>query len=97
MKRIRSKVPGNIAFILMLLISSLWTFWGVSEMFHEGWYRPFEWIFFLIPSLISISLTVVSSLFPKIGGSFIILSGMIFSVFVFSRMVQGGGFTISNF
>ncbi len=97
MKRIRSKIPGNIAFILMLLISSLWTFWGVSEMFHEGWYRPFEWIFFLIPSLISVSLTVVSLLFPKIGGSLIILSGMIFSVFVFSRMVQGGGFTISNF
>ena len=36
----RRSVVGWIAVLSTLAVSSLWTFWGIMENFHEGWYSP---------------------------------------------------------
>jgi hypothetical protein len=66
---------GNIALFLSLLVISLWTFWGVIEMFHEGWYTPFEWLFFLLPAVISILLTLIAITWQRFGGWLLIVLG----------------------
>jgi hypothetical protein len=30
--------PGYLATGLMILITMAWTYWGVAEMYHEGWW-----------------------------------------------------------
>ncbi|MCX8095360.1 MAG: hypothetical protein N3D74_04165 [Caldisericia bacterium] len=60
----------------------------MNEMFHEGWYKPFEWIYFLLPSIITILLSIISILYPKIGGVLIIIFGGIFSITVLSRIIS---------
>lgn len=87
----------NISYIFLILVTSIWSFWGINEMFHEGWYTPFEWIFFLLPSIISIIFSIITILFPIIGGILIIFFGTIFSIFIFSRIISSLGFTVKNF
>jgi hypothetical protein len=63
----------SVSYILLILVTSFWTFWGTVEMFHEGFYKPFEWIYFLLPSVSSLSLSIISILFPIIGGYSLVL------------------------
>jgi len=35
-----SKWPGYIALVLITITNSLWTFWGIAEMYYEGWGNP---------------------------------------------------------
>ena len=40
MKRLKSvlaRLPGWVASVLMIGFALLWTYWGVAEMYHEGW------------------------------------------------------------
>jgi len=60
--------PGNLALSFCALVTSLWVFWGVTEMFHEGWYAPFEWLFFLLPTAISLALALIALTWPCVGG-----------------------------
>lgn len=90
-------IKFNFSYIFLILITSIWTFWGINEMFHEGWYKPFEWIFFLLPSIISVIYSIITILYPIIGGILIIISGSIFSIFIFSRMIKFHSFNIKNF
>ncbi len=70
--------PGALALTLCVLVVCLWTFWGVAEMFHEGWYAPFEWLFFLLPAGVSLALTLVALTWPRIGGWIFIGAGFAF-------------------
>lgn len=76
MKEILS--PGNLALFLCILVTCLWTFWGVTEMFHEGWYAPFEWMFFLLPSGACLALTLVALTWSRFGGGLLIVVGIAF-------------------
>ncbi len=31
------RLPGYIGAWLLILVTSLWTFWGMGEMYYEGW------------------------------------------------------------
>ena len=73
---------GNIALFLCLFIISAWTFWGVMEMFHEGWYTPYEWLFFLLPAIISIVLTLIALTWPRFGGWLLIILGAAFYIWM---------------
>jgi hypothetical protein len=74
--------PGNLALSCCILVTSLWVFWGVTEMFHEGWYAPFEWLFFLLPAAISLTLTLMALTWPRVGGWLLIGAGILFYAWV---------------
>ena len=65
---LKGRLPGYMGTGLCILITSAWTSWGVVEMFHEGWYQPFEWLFFLLPACICLALTLVVLTWPWPGG-----------------------------
>jgi hypothetical protein len=39
--KFKHRLPGYIATGLVILTTTLWTFWGMAEMYYEGWGLPF--------------------------------------------------------
>ncbi|MBN1136627.1 MAG: hypothetical protein JXM73_08570, partial [Anaerolineae bacterium] len=66
---------GNLALFLCLMATCSWTLWGVIEMFHEGWYAPFEWLFFLLPAGVCMALTLIALTWPRLGACLLIGAG----------------------
>jgi len=89
--KIRHFHLSDIALGLCVVVTSLWTLWGVGEMFHEGWYHPFEWVFFLIPALISLVLTLLALRWPRVGAALFTFLGVGFGVFTLWRYRPGSG------
>lgn len=76
--RLEGRLPGYVGTALCVLVTTLWTSWGVVEMFHEGWYRPFEWLFFLLPAGVCLVLTLVALTWPRLGGWLLMAVGGVF-------------------
>ncbi len=88
--------PGSLASFLCLMVICLWTFWGVSEMFHEGWYAPFEWLFFLLPAAVCLALTLVALTWPRLGGWLLIIIGVGFYGWAMWTVSARVGLTLST-
>jgi hypothetical protein len=55
-------------------ITSFWSFWGINENFHEGWFYESFWqnvglmfVQYLSPMLVFLSVALVSIRFPRLG------------------------------
>jgi hypothetical protein len=92
--------PANVAWLLSVLITCLWVLWGVPEMFHEGWYAPFEWLFFLLPAIVMLSLTLLALRWPRMGALLFVALGLGFGILILWQVRPGGGrstgWTIAN-
>lgn len=83
-------ILGWTAVVITLIISCLWSYWGILEFFHEGWYSPsignLLFLFFvqyMSLTMIFIVLPLVALKYKRIGlASFVILG--IFSAIFFS-------------
>ena len=72
----------------MILVTSLWTYWGAAELYYEGWGQPFpQLLVYLIPAAITLTLTLLALKWPRWGGCLIILLGAGFTWFVLHRRV----------
>jgi len=83
--------PANIALMLSVLVTCLWVIWGVSEMFHEGWYAPFEWLFFLLPAGAMLTLTLIGLRWPRVGAALFVAIGVGFGGLILWQYRPGGG------
>jgi hypothetical protein len=76
----KCRLPGYIATGLVILTTTLWTFWGVAEMYYEGWGLPFpEPMRYLTLGAVCLALTLVALTWPRFGGWLIILIGGTFT------------------
>lgn len=91
---IKPRLPGIIAAGLCILVTGFWTFWGVVEMFHEGWYQPFEWLFFLLPAIVCLALTLVALTWPRLGGWLLIVIGGAFYAWALRSAATRYGLTV---
>jgi len=86
-KTVLLKLPGRTASILMIAFSTLWTYWGIAEMFHEGWWGAW---YIRLPYLVPIAATLIPTLisfrWPIIGGGIITFIGF-FAFFTFHNTV----------
>lgn len=74
-------LPGFIAMGIIVLVTSMWTLWGMGEMYYEGWGLPFPTpLRYLLPAAEILSLAMVAATWPRVGGSLLILGGTGFSV-----------------
>ena len=86
------KLPGYIATGLVILITSIWTFWGVGEMYYEGWGTPFpESVFYLIPGIVCLVLSLVVLTWPRFAGWLLILIGGAFTAWWWTLLAARGG------
>lgn len=67
---------GATALGLALTVSCTWTVWGVTELFHEGWYGPWPTrLLYLMPAAAWMGLTCLALAWPRIGGWLLIALG----------------------
>ncbi len=70
-------VPGGIASALCILLTCVWTYWGVQELFHEGWYGPLpQRLLYLVPAGFCLVLTLIALVWPRLGGWALIVAGV---------------------
>jgi len=82
-------IIGWITFAITLIITSLWSYWGANEAFHEGWYHTSLWqnlamtfVQYLSIPIIFLTLSLIAINYKKIGlGLFMVLG--IFALFFF--------------
>ena len=89
MVKINKKIVGWITFIIALSIISLWSYWGINEAFHEGWYHTsvldnllLTFVQYLSIPIIFIILSIIAMKYKRVGfGLFIAME--IFALFFF--------------
>lgn len=90
------QILGWIGVGITVVLTGIWSFWGIVENFHEGWYSVSVWenlfmlfMQYLIFTLIFSALACLSLRFPRIGFVFhIVLAG-------FSVYFSGSSFTVA--
>lgn len=88
---LKRALPGYIATALMILVTVLWTFWSVGEMYYEGWWGPWHVrLAYLIPGAVCLLLTLLALTWPLIGGSVIILIGAAFTAWWWRPRLEEG-------
>ena len=68
---------GAAALVLSLGVTCAWTLWGVSELFHEGWYGP--WVprlLYLLPAALWIAWSCLGLAWPRTGGWMLVAIGV---------------------
>jgi hypothetical protein len=77
---LRRRLPGYIATALVILTTTFWTYWGVGEMYYEGWGMAFpDPMRYLIPAAACLALTLVALTWPRLGGWLLIIIGVAFT------------------
>jgi len=83
------KIIGWITIIIAFLIISFWSYWGINEAFHEGWYHTsllqnlsLTLIQYLSIPIIFLVLSLIAMKYKKIGFGLFITLG-IFAMFFF--------------
>lgn len=77
----RKQLPGWIAISLLTAFSSFWVFWSFGELYYEAWGLPFHMVIrYVIPAAICLALTVICLIWPRIGGSILIVVGIWFGI-----------------
>lgn len=81
MNRVK-QMPGLIANGLMILVTTLCTYWGVAEMYHEGWWgSPTNALPYLAPLAVTLTPTLIAFRWPLIGGALLIALGVAAALF----------------
>lgn len=96
-KTILRRLPGVLTTILMTLFAAAWTYWGVAEMYHEGWWGAW-WnkLVYLIPPAISLLLALAALRWPRVGGVTVILAGLVFTWWWFDPRIESGRLVVDR-
>lgn len=92
----KHRLPGCLATGLLTLATTLWTFWGVGEMYYEGWWGAWtNRLPYLIPMAICWAFALLALTWPRLGGWIIIVIGGAFTVWRWVRQAQLGVLTLN--
>jgi hypothetical protein len=78
----------------MTVVCSFWVFWGVAEMFYEGWWGSWGLrLAYLIPGAVTFLLLLLCVFRPRAGGVLLILVGAGFTVWWWWQSIANGTIT----
>jgi hypothetical protein len=90
----KRRLPGCLALGLLALATTLWTLWGVGEMYYEGWWGAwYNRLPYLVPPVICVIFALVVLTWPRLGGWTILLLGGAFTAWRWFRQAQLGMLT----
>lgn len=93
-KIFHDRTAGWIGYFLLIAITSLWCYWSLGEMYHEGWWGPFYIrLIYLIPGTAFLLVTFLSIRWPRTGGWLLIVFGGLFAVFFMDIHIVDGKLT----
>jgi hypothetical protein len=88
---------GYIALALMVLVTSLWTFWGVRAVCYQGWWEAW---YLRLPyfalAIVCLGLTLIMIARPRAGGWLIIVIGGAFTAWWWWRISVTAGLGLSQ-
>lgn len=88
------QIASNVAVVLLAAVTTLWTYWGVAEMYYEGWWgERTNRLGYLIPGTAFLLLSLLIIRWPRIGGRLLILLGGGFTAFYWSVQFSRWGFS----
>lgn len=92
----RKRLPGAAAAGLMVLVTALWTFWGMAEMYYEGWGNPFpQPLAYLVPGAACLLMTLLALTWPAAGGWILASAGGAFTIWWWGMAAARGRFNLS--
>ncbi len=95
---LKKRLPGYIAKGLMIVVTTFWVYWGVGEMYHEGWWGAwYNRLPYLVAGTTCLSLTLVALTWPRVGGWTILGIGLAFSMFWWGEDLLEGHLTLRRF
>jgi len=93
----KHRLVGYIALAVMVLVTSLWTFWGVRAMCYQGWWDAwYARLLYLAPAIVSLGLTLIMLARPRAGGWLIIVIGGAFTGWWWWLISVNTGLTLSD-
>jgi hypothetical protein len=93
----KHRLAGYIALAVMVLVTSLWTFWGVRAMCYQGLWEI--WLLrlpYFVPAIVCLGLTLIMVARPRAGGLLIIVIGGAFTAWWLWRISITAGLTLSD-
>ncbi len=90
------RYAGLIAWLILALATSLWTFWGISEMYYEGWGLPFpQPAAYLLPAVACLLFTALALWRTRLAGWVIVAGGGAFTVWWWTMaFTRSGGLSL---
>jgi len=96
-KVFNDRTAGWIGKSILIIITSMWCYWSIGEMYHEGWWGPFyNRLVYLIPGAGFLLLTLVGIRWPRIGGWLIVVFGGAFTVFFLNIHLADGRLSVGR-
>jgi hypothetical protein len=90
-------LPGYVATALLTLATALWTYWGVGEMYYEGWGQPFpDPLAYLVPAGACLVLTLVVLTWPIPGGWLTVAVSAGFTAWWWAMTASRGRLTVAG-
>jgi len=88
---LKRRLPGYVGTGLAILVTSLWTLWGVVEMYYEGWWGPWSTrVPYLVPAICCLTLTLVTITWPRVGGWLLVGVGGAFTLWWWGMSARRG-------
>lgn len=79
---------------MVIITTTLWIFWGMAEMYHEGWGLPFhQTLRYLTLGAAWLVLALVTITWPRLGGWLLVASGTAFTIWWFRLQASRGSLT----
>ncbi|NDJ77229.1 MAG: DUF1566 domain-containing protein [Chloroflexi bacterium] len=78
----QSRLPGLLASALALVSTGFWWYWGMGEMYFEGWWGAwYNRLPYLIPGTACLLIALVAVTWPRTGGGLALLAWVGFTIF----------------
>jgi hypothetical protein len=91
---VTGRLPGQTATALVIGVTSLWTLWGMAEMYYEGWWGPWaQRVPYLVPALCCLALSLLAVTWPRLGGWLLIAIGAVFTAWWWRMSARSGRLT----
>ena len=77
----KQRIPGYLATLLAIALSAMWTWWGVAELYYEGWWGSwYNRLPYLVPGAVCLSMSLLALTWPRAGAILLLAVGAAFSV-----------------
>jgi len=88
---LKHRLPGYVSTGLVILVTSLWTLWGVGEVYYEGWWGPWDKrVPYLVPALCCLTLSLLAVTWLLVGGGLLAVSAGVFTAWWWGMRARSG-------
>ena len=97
MKNRLRQIPGWTGTVILTVLNTFWLYWGMGELFYEGWgVSGTPWFLYLSIAAVALLLSAVTIRWPYVGGGILVTAGLAFALWWLLPGLRNGLYTLSN-